>query len=109
MSITIKGQPGERVGVTGDIVTTLRVPFDEVEERFLLAASDGTLIEGRLDAEEGQYDFRVVVDGAGITRVGRGELTLHWQVEWVTIAPFGDGALVERGVEPLPLFENMAR
>lgn len=76
-----------------------------MEERFLLAASDGTLIEGRLHAEEDQFDFRVVVDGAGMARVGRGELTLDWQVEWVTISPYSDGALVERGVEPLPPFE----
>lgn len=105
MSITIEGQPGQRVGVTGDIATTLRVPFDEVEERFLLAASDGTLVEGRLEAEDDRYHFRVLVDGAGVVRIGRGELTLDWQVEWVTISPYSDGVLVERGIEPLPLLE----
>lgn len=105
MSITIKAQPGQRLDVAGDIATVLRVPFDEVEERFLIAASDGTLIEGRLDGEEDRYEFRVVVDGAGMVRLGRGEFTLDWQVEWVTIAPFSDGALIARGIEPLPLFE----
>jgi hypothetical protein len=34
------------------------------------------LIEGRLEAEEDRFAFRVVVDGAGISRIGPGELTL---------------------------------
>jgi hypothetical protein len=105
MSVTITGRAGQRVAVTGDITTTLRVPYDEVEERFLLAASDGSLIEGRLEAEEDRFDFRVVVDGAGISRVGAGELTLDWAVEWLTIAPYDAGAVMERGVSPLPLFD----
>lgn len=46
MSITITGQPGQRVAIAGDITTTLRVPYDEVEECFLLAASDGSLKVG---------------------------------------------------------------
>ena len=108
MSITITGQSGQRVAVAGDITTTLRVPYHEVEERFLLAASDGSLIEGCLEAEEDRFDFRVVVDGAGISRVGDGELTLDWAVEWVTIAPYDAGALMKRGVAPLPLFDQLA-
>lgn len=108
MSITITGQLGQRVAIAGDITTTLRVPYDEVEERFLLAASDGSLIEGRLEAEEDRFDFRVVVDGAGISRVCDGALTLDWAVEWVTIAPYDSGALMKRGIEPLPLFEQLA-
>jgi hypothetical protein len=108
MSITITGQAGQRVAVAGDITTTLRVPYDEVEERFLLAASDGSLIEGRLEAEVDRFNFRIVVDGAGISRVGPGELTLDWAVEWLTIAPYDAGAVMERGVAPLPLFESTA-
>lgn len=108
MSITITGQPGQCVAVTGDITTILPVPYHEVEERFLLAASDGSLIEGRLEAEEDRFDFRVVVDGAGISRVGHGELTLDWAVEWLTIAPYDAGALIERGAAPLPLFDRVA-
>ncbi len=79
-----------------------------MEERFLLAASDGSLIEGRLEAEADRFDFRVVIDGAGISRVGPGELTLDWAVEWLTIAPYDAGAVMERGVAPLPLFESTA-
>lgn len=108
MSITITGQPGQRVAVAGDITTTLRVPYDEAEERFLLAASDGSLIEGRLEAEEDRFDFRVVVDGAGLSRIAPGALTLDWAVEWVTIAPYDAGALVARGIAPLPLFDQVA-
>lgn len=107
MSITITGQPGQRLAVVGDITTILRVPFADMEERFLLAASDGSLIEGRLEAEDDRFDFRVVVDGAGISRVVPGELTLDWTIEWVTIAPFDSGALIERAIEPLPLFESL--
>ncbi|GGO91694.1 hypothetical protein [Stakelama pacifica] len=106
MSITITGQPGQRIAVAGDITKTLRIPYDEIEERFLLAASDGSLIEGRL--EEDRFDFRVVVDGAGISRIGSGELTLDWAVEWVTIAPYDAGALTERGPMPLPLFDSLS-
>ena len=108
LSITITGQPGQRIAVAGDITKTLRVPYDEVEERFLLAASDGSLIEGRLEAEEDRFDFRVVVDGAGISRIGSGELTLDWAVEWVTIAPYDAGALTERGPMSLPLFDSLS-
>lgn len=107
MSITITGQPGQRIAVAGDITTTLRVPYREAEERFLLAASDGSLIEGRLEAEDDRFDFRVVVDGAGISRVGSGELTLDWAVEWLTIAPYDAGVVMERTVAPLPLFERL--
>jgi hypothetical protein len=35
-------------------------------------------------------------------------LTLDWTVEWVTIAPYEGGALIERGIEPLPLFDQLA-
>lgn len=108
MSITITGQPGQRIAVAGDITKTLRVPYDEVEDRFLLAASDGSLIEGRLKAEEDRFDFRVVVDGAGISRVGNGELTLDWRVEWVMIASYDAGALPESGPMPLPLFDSLS-
>lgn len=107
MSITITGQPGQRVAVAGDITATLRVPYDEVEERFLLAASDGSLIEGRLEAEEDRFDFRVVVDGAGMSRTAPGGLTLDWAVEWVTISPYDAGALVARVIAPLPLFDQV--
>lgn len=108
MSITITGQPGQRIAVAGDITKTLRVPYDEAEGRFLLAASDGSLIEGRLEVEEERFDFRVVVDGAGISRIGPGELTLDWAVEWVTIAPYDASALPERGPMPLPLFDTLS-
>lgn len=108
MSITITGQPCQRIAVAGDITKTLRVPYDEAEGRFLLAASDGSLIEGRLEVEEEGFDFRVVVDGAGISRIGLGELTLDWAVEWVTIAPYEASALPERGPMPLPLFDSLS-
>ncbi|MCR5870014.1 MULTISPECIES: hypothetical protein [unclassified Sphingomonas] len=107
MSITITGQPGQRIAVAGDITKTLRVPYDEAEGRFLLAASDGSLIEGRLEVEEERVDFRVVVDGAGISRIGPSELTLDWAVEWVTIAPYDAGALHEPRRMPLPLFDSL--
>lgn len=105
MSITITGQ---RIAVVGDITMTLRVPCDEVEERFLLAASDGSLIEGRLEAEKDRFDFRVVVDGAGISRINPGSLILDWQVESVTIAPYDAAALTDRSPMPLPLFDSLS-
>ena len=43
MSITLEGQPHERICVTGDIITTLRVPVGWADRRFRIATSDGTL------------------------------------------------------------------
>ena len=106
MSITITPLSAERLAVTGDVETTLRVPFDADEDRFHLAFSDGTLIAGDYDPERGRFHYLVEVEGAGFARVGEGVLTLEWRVEWLTIATYRPGMLPVRVTEPLPLFER---
>jgi len=74
MRITITGQPGPRITIAGDITTTLWVPYDEVEECFLLGGERRIADRRSPLRREGSRRFRV--DGAGISRIGHGELTL---------------------------------
>ena len=109
MSITLQGQPHERVSVSGDITTTLRVPVGWADRRFRVATSDGTLLLGTYS--EGNYRFAVEVEGAAITRVrdaGASDVvTLDWAVEWITISDVEDSALTVRLPAPLPLFGQL--
>lgn len=101
MSVTIQGVgETEYLRLTGDIDTTLRLPYDvEQESRFFLAFSDGTLIEGDFGDEQ-LLAFRVAQEGAGIVRIEESSLRLDWNVEWATIAPFKAGAQAQAGNDP---------
>ena len=105
MSIVISPLSPERLGVTGDIQMVLRVPFDADEDRFHLAFSDGTLIAGEHDPEDGRFQFLVEIDGAGIIRIDGEEVTLEWRPDWVTIALYRPDATARHEAGPLPLFE----
>jgi hypothetical protein len=105
MSITLQGESHERISVTGDIITTLRVPVGWADRRFRIATSDGTLILGTYS--EGAYQFEVEVEGAGIVRARGGGLTLEWAVEWIAISDIEDSGVAMQLPEPLPLFETM--
>ena len=61
-------------------------------------------------AVSGAHRFAVIADGMGGHRAGdvASHIALDWAVEWMTIAPYNAGALVERGVEPLPLLDLLA-
>ena len=114
MAVTLRGVPmRERLDVTGDIQTTLKLPFTDYS-LFYLSFSDGTLIEGNYD-EERVYRFRLHTEGAGVTTIRReGDhdvIEVGWKVEWVTIASYEECAYPIREEEPLPvlpgLFENI--
>lgn len=105
MSITIAPVSPERLRVTGDVETEFRVPFDGDEHRFHIAVSDGTLIAGEYDPEDGRFHYQIEIEGAGITRIVGETVTIEWQPDWVTIALYRADAVPPRLVEPLPLFE----
>ncbi len=105
MSITIVPLSPERLRVTGDVESELRVPFDGDEDRFHIAVSDGTLIAGEHDPEDDRFHYQVEIEGAGITRIDGETVTIDWRPEWVTIALFRADAAPPRSIEPLPLFE----
>lgn len=105
MSITITPLSPERLAVTGDMESELRIPFDADEDRFHLGVSDGTLIAGEYDPGEGRFHYQVEIEGAGVTRIDGEVVTLDWRPEWVTIAVYRPDATPVRTAEPLPLFE----
>lgn len=116
MAITLRGEAGETIRVSGDIETELRVPYDDGNDCFYIGFSDGTLVEGRY-GEDQQYLFSVAAEGAGIPRIrriGRSDvLTLEWKIEWVAVADCMNCAVAEsEPVEPLPdlpgLFTQLA-
>ena len=93
------------LGVTGDVTTELRVPFDRDEDRFHLAISDGTLIVGEYDPEDDRFRYQVEIEGAGITRFAGDTVTVDWRPEWVTIGVYQP--VPARTIEPQPLFETI--
>lgn len=89
MAVTLRGVPHrERIEVTGDVQTTLRIPMTE-DATYYLAFSDGTLVAGYYD-EDRVYRFFPQIDGAGIVSIrsedGHDVIRLDWKIEWVTIS-----------------------
>lgn len=110
MSISIEAGEGPTLIVAGDVDAELPLPFHGIEERFLVASSDGTLLVGRY-GYDGSWTFTQAVEGAGLLRIEReGEgprLILDWDVEWITIAPFAGGCARAPTAQRLPLFPEL--
>lgn len=110
MSISIEAGEGPTLIVAGDVDAELPLPFHDIEERFLVASSDGTLLVGRY-GYDGSWTFARAVEGAGLLRIEReGEeprLVLDWDVEWITIAPFAEGCTRAPTARRLPLFPEL--
>ncbi|WP_019831187.1 hypothetical protein [Sphingomonas sp. PR090111-T3T-6A] len=91
MSITIRGGRGGHIRIIGDVETVLIAPYARRGLPFVLAFSDGSLIEGSYDAASDRHDFHTLIEGAGILSVERTEggpiAVLDWSIEWATIAP----------------------
>ncbi|MDX3911349.1 MAG: hypothetical protein QHC67_16255 [Sphingobium sp.] len=106
MSVLVQPIPDSvRLRVTGDIETTLTVPYDD-DDRSLLGFSDGTLLLGTYD-DSLQCIWEVARDGAGIVRFNEGGVVLEWHAEWVTVAVY-DANVVEPAVPAvLPLFPDL--
>lgn len=97
MTITVK--PGtDSLKVTGDVDVNLHIPMPthpDLNSLFVVAMSDGTLIDGELD-HYGGLNFRIAREGAGITHFDReGGFVHEWKVSWITTAPVANCALVE--------------
>lgn len=107
MGITISPVAGlARLQVTGDIDAVLAVPFDD-DDRFLVGASDGTLLLGTYD-ECLRCTWTVAQNGAAITRIAGDRVDLEWTVEWLAVGLFSDCAIQSVAPEPLPLFPGLA-
>lgn len=108
MSVMVEAIPESvRLRVTGDIETTLTVPYDD-DDRFLLGFSDGTLLQGAYN-DRLECIWAVARDGAGIVRFADGTAVLEWSAEWVTVSVY-DANVVEPPVpEVLPLFPDLDR
>lgn len=108
MSIFIEPIPDTlRLKITGDVHTTLVVPYDE-DDRFLLGFSDGTLLVGSYD-DALRCLFEVARYGAGIIRFVKGRAIIDWRIEWATISVY-DANVVEPPLpEALPLFPDLDR
>lgn len=108
MSVFIEPIPDTlRLRITGDVDTTLVVPYDE-DDRFLLGISDGTLLVGTYD-DALRCLFGVARDGAGIVRFVDGCAIVKWRIKWVTISVY-DANVVEPPLpKALPLFPDLDR
>lgn len=106
VTITITPIAGTaRLQVRGDLETVLPVPFDD-DDRFLIGASDGTLLLGTFD-EHLNCIWSVAQHGAAIVKICDEQVHLEWTVGWVTAAVY-DCQMVERvGLQPLPLFPEL--
>lgn len=108
MTVLIERIPDSvRLRVTGDIETTLIVPYGD-DNRFLIEFSDGTLLLGTND-DSLQCVWEVARDGAGFVRFIDGAALLEWRAEWVTVSVY-DANVVEPPVpDVLPLFPDLDR
>lgn len=108
MCVMVEAIPNSvRLRVTGDIETTLTVPYD-ADDRFLLGFSDGTLLLGAYN-DSLQCIWEVARNGAGIVRFAGDVAFLEWRAEWVTVSVY-DANVVEPPVpEALPLFPDLDR
>lgn len=107
MSISITPLSPERLGITGDLVAELRIPYDPDEDRFHLAMSDGTLVAGEYDPEIDRFHFRMEMDGAGIARIEGETIMVERTPEWVTVGFYQADGLVSRDPPALPLFDTV--
>jgi len=103
MSVLVQPIPDSvRLHVTGDIETTLTVPYED-NDRFLIGFSDGTLLLGAYD-EQLKCVWDVATEGAGIVRFTDDGVRLDWRVEWATVSVY-DANIAEPPLpEALPLF-----
>lgn len=108
MCVMVEAIPDSvRLRVTGDIETTLTVPYDD-DDRFLLGFSEGTLLMGTYN-DNLECIWEVARVGAGIVRFVDGVALLEWRAEWVTVSVY-DGNIVEPPVpQVLPLFPDLDR
>lgn len=108
MSILVRPIPDSvRLRVTGDIETTLTVPYED-DDRFLVGFSDGTLLLGAYD-ERLNCRWEIAREGAGIVRFSDEGVRLDWRVEWATVSIYDPNVAEPPLPEALPLFPSLDR
>jgi hypothetical protein len=106
MGVRIEPIPNSvRVRITGDIETTLSVPFED-DDRFMVGLSDGTLLIGFYD-DHLRCRFDVARDGAGIIQFEDGAAVVNWKVEWATICTYNAEMVELPDPKPMPLFPDL--
>jgi len=94
MSIRIAPLENARLKFSGDVEDEIRLSARALDNGFVIAISDGTLVRGSYDSWAEEYRFALLVEGAGITTIGRAErgemIDLAWKVEWISIAAATD-------------------
>jgi hypothetical protein len=113
MSITlIPDANAASLRITGDIQTKLTIPADPSFEfggesyrhAYYIALSDGSLIKAVRFDEPG---WEVIIEGAGTVEIDPAgkTLTVHWGIEWVTLATnCNASAVAQKSTRNLPLF-----
>lgn len=108
--MTVKIEPvpeSVRLCVSGDIETTLAVPYED-DDRFLIGLSDGTLLQGAYD-DQLECKWEVARDGAGLVRLEGRSIVVDWRMEWVTVSAY-DPNMIGPPLPPrLPLFPDLDR
>lgn len=109
MSITIRGDDRGRLCISGDINVVIDLPND-CDDRFLVALSDGTLLEGNL-ADDQTSRLSVLSPGAAIIegyKSGpRQGVTVHWDIEWLNVGRISDSGLRQPEDQGMPLFDAL--
>lgn len=94
MSIRIAPLENARVKFSGDVEDEIRLSARALDNGFVIAISDGTLVRGSYDSWAEEYRFALLVEGAGITTISRAErgemIDLAWKIEWISIAAATD-------------------
>ncbi|MDG5487686.1 hypothetical protein NYR55_03480 [Sphingomonas sp. BGYR3] len=117
MAIRITPLEDARLQLSGDLDDMISLYPSAVDDGFVIATSDGTLLQGDVDSITRACRFSVLVEGAGIVTIGRTDhgdvLHLAWRVEWISVARTSD-ACCRQSADTLHdqrefLFENGVR
>ena len=95
-----------RIRVTGDIETTVSVPFED-DDRFMIGLSDGTLLVGSYD-DALRCQFDVARFGAGLVRVEQDAVIVDWRgIEWAAVSTYDANVVEPPEPAPLPLLDRL--
>lgn len=107
MGVRIEAIPDScRIRVSGDIETTVAVPYED-DDRFMIGLSDGTLLIGSYD-EALSCRFDVARYGAGFVRIEHGVAVVEWRgIKWAAVSTYDANIVEPPRPMPLPLFPDI--
>ncbi|WP_066548618.1 MULTISPECIES: hypothetical protein [unclassified Sphingomonas] len=117
MAIRITPLEDARLQLSGDLDDVISLSASAAGDGFVIATSDGTLLQGDVDSTTRAWRFSVLVEGAGIVTIGRTDrgdvLELAWRVEWISVARTSN-ARCRQSADPLHdqrefMFDNGVR